>query len=145
MRAFRGDPLGSRPSVHLFAAAVTAVLLLASCGSEPNPVLGVWDVSVKTGNSSVDMAVGIFTAIQKPSVSFSENAMTLSGLGPADGARAVTYRQDKNDAWMVCFGDDPSQGQCQFFSFQDDIRSRATFNVLGLELSLVKRPGPATS
>jgi hypothetical protein len=122
----------------LMAASLS---LLTSCGPGANPILGEWEVSLKTGNTGLDAAVGIFTAIRKPSLLFTETEMRIQALGPADGARPVSYRKDKEDRWMVCFGSDGSQ--CQYFAFQDDQRTRAKFSALGMELDLVRRPDPA--
>jgi hypothetical protein len=143
LQLVRGIPrrTGTVALVAILAAA--SLSLLTSCGSEKNPILGEWDVTVKTGNTGVDAAVGIFTAMRKPSIVFTETDMRLQGLGPIDGARPVTYRKDKEGRWTVCFGSEG--GKCQFFSFQDDQRTRAAFTALGMELSLVKKPDPVES
>ncbi|MDR1314011.1 MAG: hypothetical protein LBQ12_10035 [Deltaproteobacteria bacterium] len=140
MREFSmGASAPAAPALALAFAA--ALILLSSCGSEKNPILGEWDVTLKTGNSGVDTVLGVLTAVKKPTVTFTETEMQLQVFGPADGTRAVTYNKDDEGRWVVCYGTESSQ--CQFVTFQDEQRTRALLTIFGMELSLVKRPEPS--
>jgi hypothetical protein len=123
-------------------AALASAVILASCGSERNPILGTWDVALRTGNSPADAVIGFFTAIQRPTLAFTETDATLAGAGPLDGSKPAVYRRDDDGRWMVCLGAEGSQ--CQFFLFQDEARTRATFTFMNLELTLTRRPEPAS-
>ncbi|MDR1035849.1 MAG: hypothetical protein LBT40_04575 [Deltaproteobacteria bacterium] len=135
---FPGAVIAALALLLLFAA-----VLLVSCGDEKNPILGEWDVTVRTGNSGVDAAVGIFTAMKQPTVTFTETEMQFQIMGPAGGTRPVSYNRDKDSRWMVCFGTEATQ--CQFFTFQDEQRTRAVFTIFGMDLALTRRPEPPPS
>ncbi|MDR3155161.1 MAG: hypothetical protein LBW85_13060 [Deltaproteobacteria bacterium] len=142
--AMRGSMKSLRPftgRLAICSAAFAAVLILGACGPGKNPILGEWDVTVRTGNSGLDAMAGIFTAIQKPSVSFTETEMRLR-IGDSDQTRQVTYTKDDDGNWSVCFGAEGTQ--CQRFTFSDEARTRASFTVFGMELGLVKKPEPQT-
>jgi hypothetical protein len=130
-----------RAGLALALAAFAGLFIHASCGSEPNPILGVWDVTVKTGNAAADTAVNLFAAIQKPSVTFTETEMVVEGVGPVSGSRQVSYTRDDNGRWMACFGE--GSGECHLVSFQDEAGTRATFHFMGIEMNLSKRPPAA--
>jgi hypothetical protein len=143
MEKFKAGPALFPGAAALALVLASSAVLLVSCGVERNPVLGEWDVTVRTGNSRVDAAVGIFTAMKQLTVVFTKTEMQFKIAGPAGGTRPVTYSLDGDGRWMVCFGE--GESLCQLFSFLDEQRNRAVFTVLGMDLSLTRRTGSSGS